>query len=98
MSELYLGPGGSLAVERGRDASARLRDMVREHRAKGDQVVEVRVSQDVANNMRAFFAMTFAEFDNVLPPSVLGAPFAEGGTGGRDYIIRTRKRGEISRG
>lgn len=83
------------AVMRGRDASARLRDMVLEHQARGDTVQEVRVSNEVAGYMRAYFASFCAEFDNVLPKTVCGVPFAEGGTGGRDFVMHTRKRGNV---
>lgn len=95
MSRLILPPSGELAVQRGRHASAKLRDLVQEYHARGDQVLEVRVSSDVAAYMRAFFAATFRGFDNVLPPTVMGVPFAEGGTGGRDYVIKTRERGHV---
>lgn len=94
-SGVILPPSGERAVQRGRDASARLRDLVLEHKARGDDVLEVRVSNDVASYMRAFFAATFREFDNVLPKTVCGVPFAEGGTAGRDYVIHTRKRGNV---
>lgn len=92
---LILPMNGERAVARGRDAAQRLAEFVQEYRAKGDEVLEVRVSTDVANDMRAFFAVAFAEFDNVLPRSVLGVPFAEGGTGGRDYSIHLRQRGRV---
>lgn len=94
-SGVILPPGGELAVQRGRDVSQRLRDMVLEHQARGDTVLEVRVSSDIAGYMRAFFAAVFREFDNILPPTVCGVPFAEGGTGGKDFVIHTRKRGHV---
>lgn len=94
-SGILLPETASRDVGRGREASAKLADLVREYRARGDQVLEVRVSAQVAGYMRAFFAATFREFDNILPPTVLGVPFAEGGTGGRDYVIKTRKRGHV---
>lgn len=94
-SGVILPPAGELAVQRGREAALRLREMVKEHQARGDVVFEVRVSNDVAGCMRAFFAATFREFDNVLPPTVCGVPFAEGGTGGKDYVMRTKRRGII---
>lgn len=95
MTELILPESGHQAVQRGRDAARRLADYVQEYRARGDEVLEVRVSTDVANDMRCFFAVAFAEFDGVLPSRVLGVPFAEGGTGGRDYSIHLRSRGRV---
>lgn len=92
---LILPASGEIAVQRGREASAKLRDLVIEYQARGDQVLEVRVSDHVASHMRAYFASAFLGFDNVLPKTVCGVPFAEGGTGGRDYVIHTRKRGRI---
>lgn len=94
-SGVILPPGGELAVQRGREASARIRDLVMEHKAQGDTVLEVRVSNDVAGYMRAFFAAAFREFDNILPPTVCGVPFAEGGTAGKDFVIHTRRRGHV---
>lgn len=83
------------AVHRGRDAARRLAEFVQEYQARGAEVLEVRVSLDIANDMRAFFAVAFAEFDNVLPRRVLGVPFAEGGTGGKDYAIHVRGLGRV---
>lgn len=94
MTNLILPPSAAQDVQRGRDASLRIADMVREHRASGDDVLEVRVSKQVADAMRAMFA-SFAQFDGVLPPRVHGAPFFEGGTGGRDFVIKTRRRGNV---
>jgi hypothetical protein len=88
--ELLQGSPTDLAVRRGRDASARLADLVRDAKARGEPLVEVRVSPAVADAMRAFFAATFRGFDGVLPHRVLGVPFAEGDTGGADYQVRTR--------
>lgn len=94
-SGIILPPLAQRDVARGREASAKLADLVQEYRARGDQVLEVRVSAEVASYMRAFFAVSFRDFDNVLPRTVLGVPFAEGGTGGRDYVIHTRQRGRV---
>lgn len=90
---LVLPPMAQRDVQRGRDAAEKLADLVREYRACGDEPTEVRVSNQVAGYMRAFFAVVYRDFDNVLPPTVLGVPFAEGGTGGRDYQITTKRRG-----
>lgn len=92
---ILLPPMAERDVQRGREASAKMRDLVQEYRARGDEVLEVRVSSQVAGYMRAFFAVVYRDFDNVLPPTVLGVPFSEGGTGGRDYVIKTRKRGHV---
>lgn len=92
MTRIILPPAAAQDVQRGRDAALRIADMVQDLRAKGADVLEVRVSSRVADAMRAHFA-SFAQFDGVLPPRVHGVPFAEGGTGGRDLVIRTRNRG-----
>lgn len=80
---------GEHAVERGRDAAKRIADTVMDLRARDREVVEVRVSQQVADYMRAYFC-SFAQFDGVLPPTVHGIPFAEGDTAGRDFVFRLR--------
>lgn len=80
---------GEHAVERGRDAAKRIADTVQDLQARGREVVEVRVSQQVGDYMRAFFC-SFAQFDGVLPPRVHGVPFAEGDTGGRDFVFSMR--------
>lgn len=93
-SGILLPPMAQRDVQRGREAAEKIRDLVDEYKARGDRVLEVRVSRDVANFMRAFFAVAFREFDGVLPPTVSGVPFAEGDTGGRDYQITTERRGK----
>lgn len=94
MTNLILPPGVAQDVQRGRDAAMRIADMVRDYKARGDEMLEVRVSKQIADSMRAMFA-SFAQFDGVLPPRVHGVPFFEGGTGGRDYVIKTRRRGNV---
>lgn len=64
--------------------------MVLDLHARGIAVHEVRVSDQVADYMRAYFC-SFAQFDGVLPPRVHGVPFATGGTGGRDFVIRHQR-------
>lgn len=88
MSTMLIIPESAhLAVQRGRDYARRLNETVQNYQQQGRAVVEVRVSADVANDMRAFFQHAFAEFDGVLPRRIMGAPLHEGGTGGRDYQI-----------
>jgi len=84
---LILPESAHLDVQRGRDYAKRLNETVENYRQQGREVVQVRVSADVANAMRAFFQHAFAEFDGVLPRRVMGVPLFEGGTGGRDYQI-----------
>lgn len=78
---------GEQAVERGRDAAKRIADTVMECKARGRDVAEVRVSQQVADCMVAFFC-SWSQFDGVLPPMVHGVPFGVGDTGGRDFLFR----------
>lgn len=94
MTRIILPPSAAEDVRRGKEAALRIADLVMEYRARGDEVLEVRVSKRVADNMRASFA-SFAQFDGVLPRTVHGAPFAEGGTGGRDLVIKTRRKGHV---
>lgn len=86
-SVLILPESAHLDVQRGRDYAKRLNETVENYRQQGREVVQVRVSADVANAMRAFFQHAFAEFDGVLPRRIMGVPLHEGGTGGRDYQI-----------
>lgn len=78
---------GEHAVERGRDAAKRIADTVAECKARGRELVEVRVSRQVADCMVAFFC-SWSQFDGVLPPRVHGVPFGVGDTGGRDFEFR----------
>ncbi|MBP6748415.1 MAG: hypothetical protein KA144_02145 [Xanthomonadaceae bacterium] len=64
-----------------------MNETVQNYQEQGREVLQVRVSADVANAMRAFFRYAFAEFDGVLPRRIMGVPLLEGGTGGRDYQI-----------
>jgi len=84
---LILPESAHLDVQRGRDYAKRLNETVENYRQQGREVVQVRVSADVANAMRAFFRYAFDGFDGVLPKRIMGAPLHEGGTGGRDYEI-----------
>lgn len=72
----------SLAIQRGRAASIGIHDNVRELQARGKRVARVCISRETAADMRAFFAVAFAEFDNILPPRVLGVPLVEGAEDG----------------
>ena len=78
----------SLAIKRGRAVSLALYEQVKEHRAAGRDPLEVRVSREVAADMRAFFAVAYQHFDNILPDNVDGVPFREGETDGKDVVIR----------
>lgn len=78
---------GEHAVERGCDAAKRIADTVADCKARGRDVIEVRVSQQVADYMRAFFC-SWSQFDGVLPTQVHGIPFGVGDTGGRDFVFR----------
>lgn len=93
-SVLILPESAHLDVQRGRDYARRLNETVADYQQQGRAVVEVRVSADVANDMRAFFRHAFAEFDGVLPRRIMGAPLREGDTDGRDYQIRLAARTE----
>ncbi len=75
------------AVRRGRAVSLSLYEQVKEHRAAGRNPVRVRVSREVAADMRAFFTEAYQQFDNILPDNVDGVPFSEGGTDGKDVVI-----------
>lgn len=76
-----------LAVQRGRFVSLGIYDALQEHKAAGRKPRAIRVSREVASDMRAYFTQAFQQFDNILPPSVLGVPFTEGGTDGKDVVI-----------
>ena len=89
-SVLIIPESAHLSVQRGRDYARRLNETVANYQQQGRTVVEVRISADVANDMRAFFQHAFAEFDGVLPRRIMGVPLHEGGTGGRDYQISLR--------
>lgn len=93
-ASIILPPSAALDVQRGHDASKRIIDVIRNLRTRGDDVFEVRVDKRVADAIRASLA-SFAQFDGVLPPTILGVPFFEGGTGGQDYVIKTRRRGHV---
>jgi hypothetical protein len=92
MGQILIPASAQRDVQRGRDAARQLSEMVQEARDRGLTVHEVRISNRVANAMRAFFAVAFAEFDNVLPPRVLGVPLFEGGCE-RDVEIKTTRPG-----
>lgn len=87
MGQILLPAMAQRDVQKGRDAARQLSEMVQEARAKGLTVQEVRISPHLAGYMRAFFAVAFAEFDGVLPRSILGAPLYEG-TQSRDVEIK----------
>jgi hypothetical protein len=77
----------TVAIRRGRQIGLDIANAIRDHREAGRKPVAVRVSSDVAADMRAFFAVACQDFDNVLPRTVLGVPFSEGGTAGQDVVI-----------
>ena len=74
-------------VKRGADLSRKIHEMVQDYIAQGRTPIEVRVSQDVADLMVAYFS-SWARFDGVLPRHVHGVPFYVGGTGGSDMDIK----------
>lgn len=79
-------------VQKGRDASRQIMEMVAEAKDRGLVVHEVRVSEHLASYMRSFFAVAFAEFDGVMPNHLSGVPFYIGGTSGRDLEIKTSRK------
>jgi hypothetical protein len=92
MGSILIPPSAQLDVQKGRDTARQLSEMVQEAKDRGLDVREVRISNRVANYLRAFFAVAFAEYDNVLPPRVLGVPLLVGGVE-RDVEIRTTRPG-----
>jgi hypothetical protein len=80
-----------IEVRRGRDASGRIADMVRDEQAKGREVLSVTVSRNVADCMKAYFA-SFTQFDGVLPKTCHGAPFYIDLGANEDYVIRSRMK------
>lgn len=91
MSEPRLRDSTELAVRRGRDASLRIADMVKDLKAKGREVLSVTVSRQVADAMKAYFE-SFSRFDGILPTTCHGAPFYIDLSAAEDYVIRSRAK------
>lgn len=77
------------AITRGREAAYRLQSMVKDYRAQGYLVLECRVSKRTADDIRANLENICEGFDGVLPPTILGVPFFEGGD--RDFEMKIKK-------
>lgn len=73
----------TLAVQRGRDKCAVLREAVMELRARGADPTRILVSAATAADMHSFVAWFAKSYDGVLPP-ILGVPVVEAMLGGQD--------------
>lgn len=82
MSDLILPfkPSNDGDVRRGREVVKAINDKLGEFRERGMIPLEIRVSREAADYMRAFFQNFAQSFDGVLPPSVQGVPFVIGQT------------------
>lgn len=78
-------------VMRGRDASKRIADLVKDKQAQGHEVLSVTVSRRVADAMKAYFC-SFTQFDGILPQHCHGAPFLIDLSASEDFVIRSRPR------
>lgn len=87
--EPRLRPHTDIAVRRGRDASTRIKDMVEDLKAKGQDVISVSISRTVADYMKAYFE-SITRFDGVLPKHCHGVPLYIDLSASEDYVIRSR--------
>jgi hypothetical protein len=74
MSEPRLRVRTERAVQRGRDASAWIKDQIENLKAKGHQPETVVINRECADNLRAFFESHLRLSDGVLPKHCHGVP------------------------